>query len=109
MDKLIKKALNFRDKRDWKQFHTPRNLAESLVLEASEVLEKFQWKKDDKLSKVEVRELEQELADVFIYLIYMAYSLDIDLMKAANRKMTINSKKYPVRKSKGRSTKYTKL
>lgn len=109
MDNIIKKLIKFRDKRDWKQFHTPRNLAESLVLEASEVLEKFQWKLDDKLTRKEVNEIEEEIADVMIYLIFLADSLSINLEKAVNKKIRINNKKYPVNKSRGKATKYNKL
>lgn len=109
MEKTIKSLLKFRDKRDWKQFHTPRNLAESLVLEAAEVLEKFQWKLDDKLTKKEINEIEEEIADVMIYLIFLADSLSINLEKAVNKKIRINNKKYPVNKSRGKATKYNKL
>ena len=95
--------------RDWKQFHTPRNLASSIVLEVAEVLEIFQWKLDNDISKEDVEEIKDELADVFICLLLFAHSLDIDLIKAANKKIVKNEKKYPVEKAKGSSTKYTKL
>lgn len=109
MDELLKKVRKFNKDRDWGKFHTPRNLAISLSLEASEVLEKFQWKLDDSVSKNDKQELEEELADVLLYLINIADRLEIDLMAAAAKKITKNAEKYPVEKSKGRSTKYTRL
>ena len=110
--KITQKIRKFRDVRDWKQFHNHKDVALSLVLEASEVLEHFQWKS---LSEVEhhgreaKEELSDELADVAIYLLELADNLAIDLPKAIERKMKKNALKYPVEKSKGRHTKYNKL
>jgi NTP pyrophosphatase (non-canonical NTP hydrolase) len=104
--------LNFRNARDWKQFHTPRNLAESLVLESGEVLEHFQWKTDDQIIehlKEHKEEFSNELADVFNYLLLLAHETDIDLVKAVEHKIKISEVKYPVEKSKSKTTKYTKL
>lgn len=109
---LITKIKNFRDKRNWRQFHTPRNLAESLVLEAAEVLEYFQWKSEKEAInhlKTHKAEFAYELADVLNYLILLADSTGIKLDKALESKLKLNDKKYPVRKSKGLAKKYTEL
>jgi len=110
--KITEKIKKFRDDRDWKQFHNHKDLALSLVLEAVEVLEHFQWK-----SPVEVDghareckdEIADELADVAMYLFELADNLGIDLPKAINNKMAKNAKKYPIAKARGRHTKYDRL
>jgi len=96
-------VLKFRDERDWKQFHSPKNLAISLSLESSEVLEHFQWQDECKNKK----ELSHELADVLAYLLLLAKETDIDLEKAFLEKIEINKQKYPIDKAKGNSKKYT--
>jgi len=109
---LTQKIKAFRDERDWKQFHNHKDVALSLVLEASEVLEHFQWKSAaevEKHGRDSKAELSDELADVAIYLFELADNLGIDLSKAIEVKMKKNAKKYPVEKSKGRHTKYNKL
>ncbi len=109
MNMLLKRILDFRKKRDWKQFHQPKNLAISLSLEASEVLELFQWTKDGNLPEDKKEALEKELADVYYWLLLLSHDLQIDLDKALEKKMEENDKKYPVKKSKGSSKKYTEL
>jgi dCTP diphosphatase len=109
MHKILKKLLEFRETRDWLKFHTPQNIAKSIVLEASEILEIFQWKTDDSLSKKEKEEIGEEMADVYNWLILLAHDLDIDLEEVALKKIEENAKKYPVEKTKGKATKYTKL
>lgn len=104
MEELTKKITAFRDERDWKQFHTPENLAKSIVIEAAELLENFQWNDHYNNAKVE-----EELADVMIYCIMMADTLKVDMMKIIEDKMNKNSLKYPVEKAKGSSKKYTEL
>jgi NTP pyrophosphatase (non-canonical NTP hydrolase) len=102
----------FRDERDWMQFHNPKNLAISIVIEASELLEQFQWKTfeqsaapaDDGKEKIA-----DEIADVAIYLIELADNLGIDLSAAINAKIDKNEAKYPVEKSRGNITKYDQL
>lgn len=109
---LTKKIINFRDKRDWKQFHNPKDVALSLVLEAGEVMEHFQWKNADDIKKyVKVNKIAigEELADVLYWVLLMSHDLNIDILSALERKLEINNKKYPVEKSKGKYTKYTKL
>ena len=112
IQELTRKIKKFRDERDWAQFHNHKDMALSLVLEAAEVLEHFQWKSSDEVSKhgEECREeVSQELADVAMYLFELADNLGIDLGAAIESKLKHNSEKYPVEKSKGRHTKYTKL
>lgn len=109
MENLLEKILKFRDERDWAQYHTVKNLASSLSIEAAEVLEIFQWKLDLELSMEEKEKLEEELADVFYYLLLLAHESEIDLTDALIKKLDINRQKYPVEKSKGKSTKYTEL
>jgi len=109
---LIEKIRKFRDERDWMQFHDPKNMAISIVIEAAELLENFQWK-----SKAEVEEyarqhngeIEEEIADIAIYLFELADNLGIDLTDAMERKLEKNAKKYPAEKARGKHTKYDKL
>ncbi len=109
MQKVLQKLLEFREKRDWVKYHTPQNIVKSIVLEASEMLEIFQWKRDNSLSAQEKKELATEMADVFNWLILLAHDLNIDLPKEALKKIKKNAQKYPVEKAKGKATKYTKL
>jgi NTP pyrophosphatase (non-canonical NTP hydrolase) len=102
---LLDEVLVFRDARDWKQFHTPENLAKAINIEAGELLECFQWSTDE-FDKQEARE---ELADVIIYCLLMVDALDADLEKIVIDKMNKNNRKYPVEKAKGTSKKANKL
>ena len=110
--KITQKIKEFRDERDWGQFHNHKDVALSLVLEASEVLEHFQWKSPQEVAqhvKENREDLADELADVAIYLFELADNLEIDLGKAMANKMGKNAVKYPVHKAKGKHTKYNKL
>jgi dCTP diphosphatase len=102
----------FRDARDWMQFHNPKNLAISIVLEASELLEHFQWKTQDE-SELHAQSakagIADEIADIAVYLVELADNLDINLEQAIHRKLDKNAAKYPVEKAKGNATKYTEL
>jgi Predicted pyrophosphatase len=104
MKELINQLRKFRDDRDWKQYHTPENLAKSISIESGELLECFQWEKDFKLDKVK-----DELADVFLYCLLMADSLGVDLTEIAEQKLKKNGEKYPVEKARGNSRKYDEL
>lgn len=109
---LQKKVIEFRDKRDWKQFHNPKDLALSLTLEAAEVLEQFQWKNKKEIRvyiKSNKKDIGEELADVFYWILLLSHDLKIDLIDAFEKKMEKNDKKYPVEKSKGTHKKYTEL
>jgi dCTP diphosphatase len=102
----------FRDARDWMQFHNPKNLACSIVIEAGELLEHFQWKSEEE-SQAHVTqrrdEVAAEMADIAIYLLELADNLGIDLPTAMHRKIDHNEQKYPVEKAKGSAAKYTEL
>lgn len=109
---ITKRIKKFRDERDWKKFHNHKDMALSLVLEAAEVLEHFQWKSPkevEKHVKSSKDELSDELADVAMYLFELADNLGIDLVSAMANKMAKNAVKYPVHKAKGKHTKYNKL
>lgn len=103
------KARAFREERDWTQFHNPKDLAISISLEASELLETFQWSGSDLNVPAKHDRMVEELADVAIYCIYLADALDIDLPKAISEKIDANAEKYPISKSRGNSRKYTEL
>ncbi|QTR54885.1 nucleotide pyrophosphohydrolase [Thiothrix unzii] len=107
---LVAELIDFRAERDWQQFHTPRNLAISLALEAGEVLELFQWedRQGDALHKV-LPALRDEVADVAVYLTYLCHDLGIDLDAAIRSKMLKNREKYPVALATGSAKKYTEL
>ena len=110
--KFQKAAIEFRDARDWKQFHNPKDMALSLVLEAVEVMEHFQWKSDEEMKsyvKTHKQEIGEELADVIYWIATMSHDFGIDLHDAFEKKMLKNGKNYPVLKSKGKHTKYSKL
>src|SRR5258706_3884282 len=112
MEQINSPTRAFRDERDWKQFHEPKNLATSIAIEAAELLEEFQWLTGDESMRhaVENREaVSDEIADVAIYLIELADVLEIDLRVAILSKLEKNAVKYPVEKSRRKSTKYTKL
>jgi len=109
---LIKRILSFRDARDWKQFHNPKDVALSLVLEATEVMEHFQWKNKEEIEKyikTNKTEIGEELADVLYWVLLMSHDLKIDILGALENKILKNEKKYPVEKAKGKHTKYNKL
>ena len=104
MEKLIKEIIKFQEERDWKQFHTPENLAKSISIESAELLEHFQW--NNEYNKDEVVD---ELADVLNYCFLMADALNVDIKEIILNKMEKTAKKYPIEKAKGISTKYDKL
>jgi NTP pyrophosphatase (non-canonical NTP hydrolase) len=109
---MIEKIKQFRDERDWMQFHDPKNMSVSIVLEASELLEHFQWKtrkEAEEYVKEHKQEVQDEIADVAMYIFELADNLGIDLLEAMESKLEKNKKKYPVEKAKGKHTKYNKL
>lgn len=109
---LTEKIKKFRDERDWKQFHNHKDMALSIVLEASELLEHFQWKSLDEIEKYGAshkEEIAEEIADVAMYLFELSDNLNINLSEAMQNKIEKNAKKYPVEKAKGKHTKYNKL
>ncbi len=108
-EETVKEVLKFRDDRDWKQFHDPKDLAISISLEASELLEIFQWSRDDVYCLDKIDKIKEELADVMNYCILMADACNLDLDKIITDKIKLNAAKYPVDKAKGTSTKYNEL
>jgi len=116
MDKGIGEILNkikkFRDDRDWMQFHDPKNMAVSIILEASELLEHFQWKTIEEVegyTRQNHDEIKDEIADIALYLFELADNLGIDLIDAMKTKLAKNEIKYPAEKARGKHTKYNKL
>jgi len=110
--KLTELVLKFRDERDWKQFHNPKDLSIALLSEATEVLDEFKWKNPEEIKdyiKTNKKEIADELSDVLFWTLLMMYDLKIDVNSAFRKKMKENKKKYPVEKSRGKHTKYTKL
>ena len=105
----INKILKFRDDRDWKQFHNPKDLAISISLEAAELLEVFQWSGADVSNEGKQDKIKEELADVVNYCVLMADACELDLDEIVQEKIKINEQKYPVEKAKGKSDKYDKL
>jgi NTP pyrophosphatase (non-canonical NTP hydrolase) len=111
-EELQKKLRAFSAERDWAKFHSPKNLACALSVEAAELLEHFQWMSEvesDNISAEKRAEVEQELADVFCYLLLLTDRLAIDPINAAAKKIELNRQRYPVALAKGKSTKYTEL
>ena len=111
-DKILSSIRNFRDERDWAQFHNPKDMAIAISIEASELLEHFLWKTPEESEQriVDKREeISDEIADIAVYLFELADNLNIDLTDAIENKMKKNAAKYPVDKSKGSHAKYTEL
>lgn len=109
---ILDELLAFRKERDWEKFHTPKNLSIALSVEASELLECFQWAKDAELEDMVVRErgaIEEEIADMAILLSYLCHDLKVDLDRAVESKVEKNRQKYPVYLAYGVATKYDKL
>lgn len=112
LHELREELRKFAADRNWAQFHSPKNLAMALCVEAGELLEQFQWKSENESASLNAEELarvRQEAADVLLYLICLADQLNIDLAEAAREKLAVNAAKYPVEKSFGSNKKYTEL
>ena len=105
----VDKVIKFRDDRNWKQFHNPKDLAISISLEAAELLEVFQWSADDVICENKKDKIREELADVVNYCILMADACGLDLDEIVQAKIKRNSEKYPVEKAFGSKEKYTEL
>lgn len=105
----MNEVLKFRDDRDWKQFHNPKDLAISISLEAAELLEVFQWSAEDVTCENKMDKIKEELADVVNYCILMADACGLDLDQIVREKIKRNNEKYPVEKAYGSKEKYTEL
>ena len=111
-DSTLQRLLAFRRERDWEQFHTFKNLAISVSLEAAELLEHAQWTRDADMEGVTSSRREEicnEIADIAIYLTYMAHDLGLNMDDCVRKKLALNEAKYPVAKSRGRSDKYDRF
>lgn len=106
MDEIIQALLNFRNEREWAQFHNPKDLALAINVEAGELLELFLWKEAENANEVKVKE---ELADVFAYAFLLAEKYNFDVKEIILEKIKKNGEKYPVEKAKGTATKYNEL
>ncbi|HBM49891.1 MULTISPECIES: nucleotide pyrophosphohydrolase [Marinobacter] len=106
MNEAIARLRQFRDDRDWKQFHNPKDLSLALSIEASELLELFLWKSPD---QADVSKVKEELADVIAYALLLADSYELDVEQIVLDKIALNEKKYPVSKARGTAKKYTEL
>ena len=108
--KLSERLEEFARARDWEQFHSPKNLAMAMIVEAAELVEHFQWLTEEQSKDIAPEKREQvshEIADTFVYLLRMADVLGIDLIDAANAKITLNAQKYPADRVRGSNAKYT--
>ncbi len=108
-DETIARVIKFRDDRNWRQFHNPKDLALSLTLEAAELLELYQWSGTDLECRDKLPQVREELADVLSYCISLADVYGLDLDEILNEKVTKNEEKYPVEKAWGNKAKYTEL
>ncbi len=106
---IVDMILKFRDERNWKQFHNPKDMAISIALEAAELLEVFQWSAQNVDCEDKKEKMKEELADVLIYSVMMADLCGFDLEEIIKEKLERNGKKYPVEKSKNRKMKYDQL
>jgi dCTP diphosphatase len=112
LENLFSDILKFRDKRDWAQFHDPKNLAEAIAIESGELLEHFLWKtpaESRKITKEKREKLAAEIADILIFSMLFAHETGIDIEKAILHKIMHNETRYPVDKAKGSAKKYTEL
>lgn len=110
LNKITERIIRFRDERDWKQFHNPKDLAISISVESAELLELFLWKNKKEVKeyiKKDKQKIADEVADILHNVLLFSAALDIDLDKASIKKITQNEKKYPIEKSKGKNSKYT--
>jgi len=110
---LQKKVIEFRDRRDWAKYHNPKDLAISLSLETAELLEIFQWKSLDevdalKANEMSLQQIEEEIGDILIYSLTLAYEYNLDPSEIILNKLYVNEKRYPADKVRGKSKKYTK-
>jgi NTP pyrophosphatase (non-canonical NTP hydrolase) len=108
-NETINQVLKFRDDRNWRQFHNPKDLALSISLEAAELLEVFQWSGSDTVCEQKKDKIKEELADVLVYCIHMADICELDIDEIIQEKIKKNNEKYPVDKAKNTSKKYDEL
>jgi dCTP diphosphatase len=111
-DDIIKQIKQFRDERDWMQFHNPKDMAVAISVEAAELLQLFLWKDSAEISncaREKRQQIEEEIADIAIYLLELADNLEIDLAQVVEAKLHLNAERYPAAKARGKAVKYTEL
>lgn len=108
-ENIREQIIKFREDRNWKQFHTIKDLLLGLNIELAELQELVLWKNQSEIEKVDKEKIEEELADIFIFLTYLSEHFNVDLLKAVEKKIDKNDKKYPIDKSFGNSKKYNEL
>jgi len=108
-EEIVRKVLAFRQERNWEQFHNPKDLAISISIESSELLENFQWKSSEEALDLKQDHIADELADVLIYSIYLSETLDLSIEEIIQNKLKKNEVKYPVDKAYGKKDKYSDL
>ena len=108
-EEIITKLIEFRNERDWEQFHDAKNLALALMLEAAELNELFLWKKEDEIDSIDIDRIKEELADVLTYSFFLAHKYNLDIFQIVEEKMIKNGQKYPRDKARGTAKKYTEL
>jgi NTP pyrophosphatase (non-canonical NTP hydrolase) len=109
-DRIKQQVRQFVVERDWDQYHSPKNLSMALIVEAAELVEHFHWLTEEQsanLSPEKLAEVEQELADIQVYLISLAHNLKLDLIAAVDKKLALNAQKYPADKVRGSNKKYS--
>jgi NTP pyrophosphatase (non-canonical NTP hydrolase) len=109
---VAQRLKKFAHERDWEKFHSPKNLAMALSVEVAELLEHFQWLSEEQSRRISPEALaavSEEAADILLYLVRLSDKLDIDLVAATNKKLSVNARKYPADKARGTSKKYTEL
>lgn len=109
IEQLIIKLKDFRDERDWAQFHNPKDLALALSIEASELLELYLWKNGKEIEDVDRNKVKEEVADVLSFTLLLCEKLNLNPIEIVNAKIEKNNEKYPIEKAKGTATKYTEL
>lgn len=108
-EEIITNIIEFRNERDWEQFHDAKNLALALMLEAAELNELFLWKKEDEIDSIDIDRIKEELADVLTYSFFLAHKYNLDIFQIVEEKMIKNGQKYPREKARGTAKKYTEL
>tara|TARA_E500000178_G_C16985339_1_gene737911 strand:- start:715 stop:1062 length:348 start_codon:yes stop_codon:yes gene_type:complete len=113
IEKIQEKLRKFTKERNWDQFHTPKNISMALSVEVAELIEIFQWSNSDGLKEIKDKEIrksiEEEIADIFIYLLIFSDKLNLDLSEIISKKIKKNEDKYPIKQSYGSSKKYTEF
>lgn len=109
IEKIIKLINEFRDERNWRQFHNAKDLALSISIESSELLELFQWKNSEEVLTSDMKRIKEELADVLIYTLMLSDDLNLQIDEIIEKKLATNRRNYPIKKSKNNAKKYNEF